>query len=220
MNDFVKNSYGLVLHCQKGGDVIMRDEKKQDEISERIEKYCGNDMALLKKMCYPLLRLIGGISEADYDDFYSIANETVWRAAVNYDPKNQNQISFEVYLRGCLSRKFKTEMTKRNRDRRIPRKQVISIEEACGLDGRKLEETIKSDFDMNEEIPELRHKENLQVFLSGLSKKQHKIAVLIMEGYTKDDILKRLDMTSKRYDTCLGMMKSFDTMILLMNNED
>ena len=188
-----------------------------NEVSERIEKYCGNDMALLKKICYPLLKLIGGISDCDYDDFYSIANETVWNAAINYNPDNENNIPFEAYLKGCLSRKFKTEMTRRNRDRRIPRKQIFSIEDE--VDGRKIEDIISSDFSIDKEIKELMYKENLQIFLSGLSKKQYKIATLIMDGYTKDDILKRLNISDKRYDTCIGMMKSFDTMLLLMNNE-
>lgn len=196
----------------------MRDET--ESVSERMERYCGNDMALLKKMCYTLLRLIGGISECDYDDFYSIANETVWKAAMNYDPQNEIGISFDMYLRGCLSRKFKTEMTKRNRERRIPKGKIISIEEACGVDGRRIEETIKSSFDIDEEIPELRHRENIHIFLDGLSKKQYKIATMIMMGYTKDDILKRLNITSKRYETCIGMMRNFDTMILLMTDED
>ena len=43
------------------------------DIQETLELYCENEMQKLKQICNPMINKIGGISDKDYDDFYSIA---------------------------------------------------------------------------------------------------------------------------------------------------
>ena len=82
---------------------------------EVLQPYCENDMRLLKRISKSIfLRFNEPLTEADYDDFYSIANMTLWQACQTY---NSNMgISFEIFLRTCLKKKFATEIRDRHRD--------------------------------------------------------------------------------------------------------
>ena len=51
-----------------------------------LQPYCENDMRLLKKMSQSIfIRFNEPLKNADYDDFYSIANMTLWQAFQSYD---------------------------------------------------------------------------------------------------------------------------------------
>ena len=73
-----------------------------------LEEYCANEMKKLKQICYPLLIKIGGISEKDYDDFYSIALDALADSALRYDETKKCQ--FYKFLIGNIRRKFNTEI--------------------------------------------------------------------------------------------------------------
>lgn len=190
------------------------------KVKEICNKYSENNMARLKRISYPLIAKYGGVSNADYDDFYSIANETLWKAARDYDEEYSidNLIKFENFLYGCLSKKFKTYITERNRQKRIPSQLITSID-APVADGseRTYAEVLESDFDVTEEIEELSGNTNFDKFLSGLSKKQIAIVDLIIQGYDFDAIKKILNITEKRFRTCMNGMKTFNNRILLSN---
>lgn len=192
----------------------MRDE----DVKKMCLKYCGNDMAVLKRICFPILAKFGGLSEADYADFYSIANETVWFAARQFN-EDEND-SFENFLRGCLQKKFKTELTRRNRKRRIPAKIVFSFD-AVPTDehGRAYEDTLDSGFDIENEIEWLKS-DGLNELLTSLSKKQVKIIDLIMQGYSKEEIKDMLCISEARYETCIGRLRCFKTLRLLSGLEE
>ena len=52
-----------------------------------LELYCENDMRLLKRISNSIFRRFNEpIAESDYDDFYSLANETLWKAYNAYNP--------------------------------------------------------------------------------------------------------------------------------------
>ena len=55
------------------------------EKQQILDEYAANDMAKLRKISYPIFIKFGGISEQDYDDFYSKANEELWKATENFD---------------------------------------------------------------------------------------------------------------------------------------
>ena len=65
-----------------------------------LQRYCENDMRLLKKISESVFKKFGEpISKADYADFYSIANQTLWQA---YNVYNADMgISFDAFLRRC-----------------------------------------------------------------------------------------------------------------------
>lgn len=176
--------------------------------------YLRNEMSVLKRICYPMIKKIGGISESDYDDFYSIANETLYQAAQSYDEdKNDN---FDLFLRGCISRKFKTELTKRNRIRRIDASKIDSLDRKISTDSdTTLGDTLANKGLLEDDIEELKSTDRVEKYISSLSKKQKTIANMIMNGYDAELIKERLNMTDQRYKDCIKRMGTIDKRILL-----
>lgn len=182
--------------------------------NERIEKYSKNEMRKLKTICYPIIIKIGGISEVDYDDFYSIANYTLWLAAKNFD-ESQNDC-FEAFLKDCIYRKFKTEMTRRNRDRRVPAKHIDSMDKPLS-DGSEITfgETIKSNFKIEDNLYELSEESRIDLYLNTLTTTQKKIARLILDGYELHEIKRILGIPDEKFNRLLNKMRSLDKRILL-----
>ena len=114
-----------------------------------LQPYCENDMRQLKRMSQSIfMKFNEPISNADYDEFYSIANMTLWQAYNSYNP--DMGIKFEGFLRTCLQRKFKTELTHRHRHKRVLNQFTISLD-AENEDQCSLSDTIPSDFDTFDE---------------------------------------------------------------------
>ena len=92
-----------------------------------LQPYCENDMRLLKRISQSIfMRFNEPLTKADYDDFYSIANMTLWQAYNSYNP--YMGISFEGFLHTCLQKKFKTELTHRHRQKRILNQFAVSLD--------------------------------------------------------------------------------------------
>ena len=68
--------------------------------------------------------------DVDNEDFYSLANEIFVDVIERYDGKQD----FDGFLYSCLYRKFCTEMTRRNRQKRQADRMAISLEEKVGND--------------------------------------------------------------------------------------
>ena len=92
-----------------------------------LEEYCDNEMKKLKQLCYPILIKIGGLSEKDYDDFYSIALDALTDSVIRFNDSKNCQ--FKTFLIGNIKRKFITEIRDRNRYKRIPAKiyKVLTV---------------------------------------------------------------------------------------------
>ena len=146
-----------------------------------LEEYCANEMKKLKQICYPLLIKIGGISEKDYDDFYSIALDALADSALRYDETKKCQ--FNTFLIGNIRRKFNTEIRDRNRAKRIPAKKLESTSNLVTEDGVELGETIPSKFDTYETACEyLFEGTKIERYLDKLSYTQRKIVSLLSDG--------------------------------------
>ena len=84
------------------------------ESLEIIRPYCENNMRLLKRVSRSIfMKFNEPLTNADYDEFYSIANMTLWQAYQSYN--SEMGISFENFLYSCLQKKFKSELTRRYR---------------------------------------------------------------------------------------------------------
>ena len=57
------------------------------------------------------MRGIGGISNKDYDDFYSIGLEALYDSSKRFD---ESKSQFQTFLIGNIKRKFKTEIRDRH----------------------------------------------------------------------------------------------------------
>ena len=76
-----------------------------------LDGYYKDNAQKLRAIVDKLLRDFGGISQKDYDDFYSLANAVFAGALKQYDAARD----FDGFLYSCLSNRIKTEITRRNR---------------------------------------------------------------------------------------------------------
>ena len=190
-----------------------------NKILEVLQPYCENDMRLLKRISKSIfLRFNEPLTEADYDDFYSIANMTLWQACQTYD--SNMGISFEIFLRTCLKKKFATEIRDRHRGKRVINQFTSSLdatndnEEECSL-----LDFIPSDFDTFEEVLERQDKEQYtdkaQEYISKLSNQQVNILNLLMDGYKPIEIREILGISTKEYTDNLQIMRAFENVKIL-----
>lgn len=180
-----------------------------------LEEYCANEMKKLKQICYPLLIKIGGISEKDYDDFYSIALDALADSALRYD--ETKKCKFNTFLIGNIRRKFNTEIRDRNRAKRIPAKKLESTSNLVTEDGVELGETIPSKFDTYETACEyLFEGTKIERYLDKLSYTQRKIVSLLSDGYKAKEIRELLHMNSKQYSNNLAAIQAYENIRELM----
>lgn len=184
-----------------------------------LQPYCENDMRKLKSVSRSIfMKFNEPLNGADYDDFYSIANMTLWRAYNSYDP--DMGVSFDGFLRSCLQKKFKTELTHRHRQKRILNQFAVSLD-ADYTDGEdcKLLDFIPSDFDTFDEV--VKRMENgqfhdkIQRYISKLSNQQVNILNLLMDGYKPDEIRHILELSVKEYSDNLQTMRSYEYVKIL-----
>lgn len=181
-------------------------EIQQKEI---LEKYCNNEMAKLKAMCNPMLNKIGGLYGMDIDDFYSIALGVLTDSVFRYD--ENNKCSFDCFLASNIKRKFKTEIRDRNRLKKIPRKNIESMNALIGEDGMEISEMIPSDFDTFEIAAQnMMGGTRIQRYLNQLSHTQRKIVALLSEGYKPMEIREYLHMSAKEYSNNIQAIQSYE----------
>ena len=184
-----------------------------------LQPYCDNDMRLLRKISRSIFsRFNEPLTKADHDDFYSIANITLWQAYNSYDP--DMGISFDGFLRSCLQKKFKSELTHRHRQKRILNQFAVSLdatsdsEEECSL-----LDFIPSDFDTFEEVTKRhenqQYQDKVQLYISRLSNCQVNILNLLIDGYRTNEIREILHLSSKELTENLQIMRSYENVKIL-----
>lgn len=184
-----------------------------------LQPYCDNDMQLLKKISRSIfMRFNEPLAGADYDDFYSIALMTLWQAYNAYDP--DTGISFDGFLRSCLQKKFKSELTHRHRQKRVLNQLAISLDAAGdGEDECSLLEFIPSDFDTFEEVTkrneDQKYQEKVQQYISRLSDRQVNILNLLVDGYKPTEILLELQISAREYADNMQIIKSYENVKIL-----
>lgn len=178
-----------------------------------LNEYCGNEMQKLKQMCYPKICRIGGISQMDYDDLYSIALEALRDSVERYD--DAKHCRFSVFLNGNISRKFSTYVRDRNRIKK-------SGEAEYDENGNRVFCQVVSLDAMDEDIPDLSEKMDIfsddeemeyslkmQEYLKKLSKVQIKILELIKDGYLKEEVKNLLHIDSALYNDSIVAIRSY-----------
>lgn len=184
-----------------------------------LQPYCENDMKLLKKVSRSIfMKFNESLTKADYDDFYSLANLTLWQAYNSYDP--DNGVCFEGFLHTCLQKKFKSELTKRHRHKRILNQFATSLDaENKDDDKGSLMEFIPSDFDTFEEVLKRQEKEQyqnkVQQYISKLSRQQVNILNLLMDGYEPYEIRQILELSERDYTNNMQIMRSYENIKIL-----
>ena len=184
-----------------------------------LEPYCKNDMKRLKRISRSIfMKFNESLSNADYDDFYSVANLVLWQAYNSYDPKMG--VKFEGFLHSCLSKKFKTELEYRHRQKRVLNQFAVSLDAASeNNEDYCLMDCVASDFDTFEEVVRRQEKDQfqdkVQKYISRLSKQQIRILNMLMDGYKPNEIQQTLKISSKEYVKELHIMRSYENVKIL-----
>lgn len=179
-----------------------------------INSYYSNNAQKLHKMIDKILfRLKFNV---DNEDFYSLGNEIFADVLRRYDDKQD----FDCFLYSCLTNKFKTEMTRRSRQKRQADKMAISIETPIGENENMTLSDVIADkntiekmfFEENEDT----YSDEMQRYLSRLSILQREVLRLISIGFDPNEILTELHINKKQYEDCYNAIHAYRNTSILM----
>ena len=213
------------------------NQEIETQIELAVQDLYANNQYKLKQICNKEMARFGGLSQKDYDGFYSRAGLEISIAKKHntYD-SSKGKTPLEFFI-GVIKWAIWKEMTDRNRGKRqnsieveeideegnvIKKKKfipTISIDAPIGDEDNKfIIDTLQSDFDINKELQEDFQDENIENFLNSLSKTQRQIAEKIMEGLPIIEIKKKLQLSDKEYTDNFNALKSFKNISILCNN--
>ena len=154
--------------------------------------------------------------DVEKSDFYSLGSEIFLDALCRYDETQD----FNGFLYSCLINKFKTEMTRRNRQKRQCDNNSISIDTPIGdEDGNfTIGDTITSKSTIEKEFFEEReecYSKEMCRYLGRLSDLQKEVLRLISIGFMPSEILEELHINQKMYEDCYKAIHSYRNISLL-----
>ena len=171
--------------------------------------YYADNAKKLHKLVDRILLKFGGLSDKDLDDFYSLSNEVFVDVMARYDDSQ----SFDAFLYSCLLNKIKTEMTRRNREKRKADRMSISIDTPIGDDENStIGDIIASDFSIEKEVfeeGEEGYSRRMLLYLNRLSNLQKEILRLNISGYLPGEIREELHISEKEYADCYTAIRSY-----------
>lgn len=206
-----------------------------NQVEETIKWLFANDAKEMKRICNKYMIKFGGISEMDYDDFYSQVGWDISIASKNY--KQTSDKSFKEFIYGVIKLAVWKQMTHRNRGKRqlIIEKEIVDevgnktilkeyiptvsldapVGEECGMTvGEMLahKSTIESDFF---EEREDTYSEKMNRYLDKLSSLQKEVLRLISIGFMPNEILEELHINQKMYEDCYNAIHAYRNISLL-----
>lgn len=201
--------------------VISEEEEKR-----LIERWLGSGNSenmganQLNAFAFSIFSTYGGIEQMDHDDFFSEAGKVFTYCLKNFDP--EREASFKTYLNLSLRKKFSSLLTYRNRISRGGKKievidektgkkvekyiaeRALSLDAPCSNDcDEPLMNVIVGNKTVEDYIPELKRESCVEIFLKNISRKNRRIAMLIVDGYTRTDICEILHIKDYDYDQAL-----------------
>lgn len=184
---------------------------------EKLNTYYADNAKKLYRKVDKILTKFGGVSNKDYDYFYVVASDLFTAICLedSYDPQKGD---FDNFLSSCLLSKIKSEMTKRNREKRKADRMSISIDTPVGEDkSLTLGDTIADDFDVEKEVfgEENDESSKIEKYLDSLTKRQRKVVELLAASYSAGEIQDILHITQKEYVDALLGIHSYENISLL-----
>lgn len=177
--------------------------------------YYSNNAKKLHKIVDKILLKFGGLSDKDLDDFYSLANEVFVDVMRRYDGSGY----FDGFLYSCLLNKIKTEITRRNREKRKADRMSISIDTPIGDDenstiGDMIEDKFTIEKQLFEENEE-GYSKRMLLYLDRLSNLQKQVLKLNTAGYLPNEIREELHISEKEYADCYAAIHSYRNVSVL-----
>ena len=180
-----------------------------------LHTYYENNAKKLHKMVDRILLKFGGLTDKDLGDFYSLANEVFVDVLKRYDDSQ----SFDGFLYSCLLNKIKTEITKRNREKRKADRMSISIDTPISDDENcTIGDMIADDTNIEKELLEEKeegYSKKMLLYLSRLSSLQKEVLRLNIAGYLPREIREELHIGGKEYADCYAAIHSYRNVSVL-----
>lgn len=182
-----------------------------------LNSYYANNAQKLHKMVDKIIAKLK-FHDVDNEDFYSLANEIFVDVMKRYDGKQD----FNGFLYSCLTNKFKTEMTRRNRQKRQADRMALSWETPLGDEedgGSTLGDMIASNINIEKEIlgddSDIIMDEKIERYLKSLSKIQRKIIEMKMQNVEVQHIKEELGLTDSQYSSHMEEVVQYEHIRLL-----
>lgn len=187
-----------------------------DNMKPIVDLYFANNAKRLYGMVDKILFKLH-FKDVDKNDFYSLANEIFMYAIRDYNPSK----SFDGFLYSCLYKKFCTEMTRRNREKRKADRMSISIDTPIGEDeSSTIGDTIADDFSIEKELFEKNeggYSKRMLTYLNRLSSLQKEVLKLNIAGYLPNEIREELHISEKQYTDCYAAIHSYRNVSVLFS---
>lgn len=187
-----------------------------DKHATLVNTYFKNDAKKLNIMIDKILFKLK--FDVDKSDFYSLGNEIFLDVLCRYDGVQD----FNGFLYSCLTKKFKTEMTRRNRKKRKADKMALSLETPIGDEedgGSTLGDMIASNINIEKEIlgddSDIIMDEKIERYLKSLSKIQRKIIEMKMQNVEVQHIKEELGLTDGQYSSHMEEVVQYEHIRLL-----
>ncbi len=177
--------------------------------------YYADNAQKLRRIVDKILFKFGGLSNKDVDDFYSLANEVFVDVIKKYDASQ----TFDGFLYSCLLNRIKTEMTRRNREKRKIDRISVSLDTPIDDDeADTIGDTIPAGIDIEREIFERNeeYSRRMTLYLSKLSTIQKEVLQLMKDGYCSNEIRDRLHIDEKEYADCNAAIHSYRNVSTLL----
>jgi DNA-directed RNA polymerase specialized sigma24 family protein len=224
----------------------MEIEEIKKHIDSIIDILYADNATKVQQGCHKSMARFGGISQMDYDDFYSRFGYELCKArdryARNLVEKNKDfdEKDFYKYLSGIFYHSTCKEMTKRNRKKRMI---VVEIEDSDEygepIKRKKYVQNISMDMPVNENenitVGDMLFEKNMSIekilfddneeeysckmekYLSKLSKLQKEVLRLMIANYSSEEIMEELGISEGKYRDCINAIHSDKNLELLIN---
>ena len=208
---------------------MMRVINNNPEMMKVVNIYMENDMKKLKKICHRVW--YGKFDMSDYDELYDVAVDCLIEALITY---NDEKARLETFLVGNIMRKTSTWM--RDNKYRLKRQNLLRDENGklilddegnpqiimnVSLDIntdeiKSIKENLPSRENVEREIFTEEYTDKVELYLQQLPRKQERVARLLSQQYTKDEIVEILNITASEYNDCLSGLRSYKNVAILM----
>ena len=190
-------------------------KKSCEKHKDLVDLYFKNDGKVLYSLIDKVLFKLK--FDVEKSDFYSLGSEIFLDALCRYDETQD----FNGFLYSCLINKFKTEMTRRNRQKRQCDNNSISIDTPIGDDDGNftIGDTIPSKTTIEKEFFEERedgYSREMCMYLGRLSDLQKEVLRLISIGFMPSEILEELHINQKMYEDCYHAIHSYRNISVLI----
>lgn len=180
-----------------------------------LNSYYADNAKKLHNMVDKVLKKLQFV-DVDNEDFYSLANEIFVDVIRRYDGNRD----FDGFLYSCLTNKFKTEMTRRNRFKRQADKLAISLDTPIGDNENSTVGDMVADKSTIEkelfEEKEEGYSTKMTRYLGKLSDLQKEVLRLISIGFMPSEILEELHINQKMYEDCYNAIHAYRNKSILM----